>query len=297
MQIEGGQPDANGASPTREALLDIVPGFTWEGERGDGSRVGVVPLREHIARLSRLSGWLSHQPLMKQLAGVSHNLRMARAVVSIRADDALDEAATYCSSAAAYDDATDAYTAVYVALVISTTFTWQAWEGIVEMSHSDLRSRGVAGRQMAGLFNGDRISGFREILFVTMSALSNYIEYDASGMKTALRRGSHTAIAAEIARQFRNALIHGDVLRPEPPGWDRDGRAEDMLAGLRALIRLVLFLVQLGIQEMVDDLELRLSDFHDEFRDPDLVPCRLHLLPGDLSKIDNQLHFSFPITF
>lgn len=297
MQIEGRQPDASGASTTREAVLDSMPGYTWEGEGEGGSRTGVVPLREHIARLSRLSEWLSHQPLMEQLAGVAHNLRMARAVVSIRADDALDEAASYCSSAAAYDDATDAYTAVYVALVISTTFTWQAWEGIVEMSDSDSRSRGVAGRELASLFNGERISGLREILFCTTPALGNHIDYGSSGMKTALRYGSHPAIAAEIARQFRNALIHGDVLRPEPPGWDWDGRAEDMLVGLRAMIRLMLFLVQLGIQEMVDDVELRSSDFHDEFRDPDMVPCRLHLLSGHLMTTDDQSVFCFPNTF
>ena len=194
-------------------VLDPV----WR-ENGDSGIM--VPLREHIVRLQSVAS-----DLPREWQVVSEHLRLAASIKDISVDTDLEDNGVWCGTAAEFDAANDEVAAKFVAGSIVFNLVWTAYEAAVE---------GVSGAFVKGLPNGKGARGreifrrlgdnnhfpsLRQAVFDAFMRDRKSKEDISDEMRCALKEKNIAVIGAERLRSFRNALVHGDIRKPEPGDW------------------------------------------------------------------------------
>ena len=171
----------------------------------------------------------------------AHGVKFARRFTPAYVDDG--ESATYCSSAFQYDEAQRELSSKYIAALIMFTFIWNAYEAAAE-------------KATGGLFTRDKIPVRARRLLqqragyaATMVGLAGSHQFaprvcchdeDLAAQIAASEREHQLTVvpaAAELARLFRNHLVHGAERPPTSPEAVTTHR-------LYAMTRLILLLIQ-----------------------------------------------------
>lgn len=277
-----------------QTALDVV----WLKE---SDPTGLIDLHEHMVRLCMLSNELAERfsPLWDP---VYENLLLAASLTDITADTDLQNTTMMCRPAAEYEAVHSQLTENHVAGVIVTSFVWTAYECAVEAVAGNLGKRspkGATGRDLLYRQFGDR--PFPHLKACVLRAICMTMEppeFSSGVAKAILAKGAWAAIGAEHLREFRNAMIHGKLRKPEPHNWGDEPvseyRKDPSILQFEPNIRLILLLIQiLALGKIDPDEELSGWRF-----DPDpahLILSQLHCAIDETDEEDAQLHIPIEI--
>jgi hypothetical protein len=177
-----------------------------------------------------------------------------------------------CGSAVDFDEAHSEVAAKYLAGVIVFNLVWGAYEWAIEIVSGPAarkRGKGARGRDLVYRVLGDR--HFPYLRQATFRALElgrmKAAKFRTPEMQRFLAAGSLAGIGAEYLREFRNALVHGSLRKPEPEDWGEKSeyRADDDpdIIQFHANTRLTLLLIQIlmrSVSEGGEELTAWFSD-------------------------------------
>lgn len=223
-----------------DPLLDAIP---------PGAMIG---LRDHIVRLSATAHSLAETGWDAGWGAVAANLHLAASLNDVFADTDIRNTGYMCSPAAEYEEVNGELAEKHLAGVIVLTLVWTAYEGAVEATHPGRgarRPRGAMGRDVLQAEpSGVYIPYLRDVVLRALAESSWPTVFGTPEMSRVIKSGSWAAIGAEHMRQFRNAMIHGDVGKPDPKDWgDRSRYVVDedpAVSQFRHHTRVVLLLIQ-----------------------------------------------------
>ncbi|MBB5987871.1 hypothetical protein [Sphingobium lignivorans] len=230
-----------------------------------------TPLREHIKRLCLVAGELEQGSPDADWFPIFEQLHLAASLNDLSCDTDITNTSFMCSPAAEYEDVNSEVAAKHLAGVITFNLVWAAYEGAVALARGadgKGQPKGAFGRELLLRRFGDRhMPGLRNA-FADAIALRFDKGRTLQGpeVRRAAAGGALAALAAEHLRQFRNALAHGDLRKPDPDDWgERSTYAVDDDPAIRqfpANIRLTLILIQVLILCALDPDEL-IEEWHD----------------------------------
>ncbi|WP_299171148.1 hypothetical protein [uncultured Brevundimonas sp.] len=229
--------------------------------KSDCWTVGLLPLRDHTAALYRAILTLGFEERFAEYdrgddpwPGVIYGLELSASLEALTADPTYvseDLSWTMCSAAWETDEESRELASKYAAALISFNFAWMAYEAAIELSVKDEKYGGtlpVRGRQC---FKSEAIEAtkvaslpviYRVAKHYCRDLLAVSDELDASITKYEL---SMPAAAAELARLFRNHIVHG---RDPLPVY-----SEEPCRRLYAVARMLLLLIQhLVLRRLID---------------------------------------------
>ncbi|GAA0280617.1 hypothetical protein LNAOJCKE_2022 [Methylorubrum aminovorans] len=235
----------------------------WNCQASEG--LSVINLREHMTLL-----WSASNEFAQVFEGwtiVSENLRLAASINDIFADTDLQGDSGWCAPAAEYESANSELSEKYLAGFIVFSLTWTAYEGAVDIIseyHKEIKQqRGARGREIIlKLGENNSFPHIRNFVYMatgTRSAEDKF--FKTPEMRRILRAGSLAGVAAEHLREFRNAVIHGDIRKPEPLDWGEGSKyIPDDDPGISQFyhnVRLLLIMIQILMIE-----EHRMNEIH-----------------------------------
>jgi hypothetical protein len=254
------------------------------------------PFREHIAELYRTIAACQSQGMLGHAwDAVLYPLQMAASVEDVHADTAFVDntmAITMCRPAYEYAQAQSEVASKYVAASSVFSFVWAAYEATVRLTAPD-EFTGLAKQHATGK-RGRSLVEARPALFSAFSGVRGFVRAAQSycergGLFEARLEGvrqrypTHDFVAAaELLREFRNHLYHGEDQPPEPEDWAITGQTKPRIYRFYAVARLALLLIQFLTRisvEDADEIEVGYDDDtgEDLYARPSEVLSRLHL--------------------
>jgi hypothetical protein len=227
----------------------------------DCVRVRFLPFRDHIAKLHYLISRLMDEDALDSYSfgwlGVVNGLRLAASIEDIEADTGyVDDPLVFalCETTIDYENASSEMASKYVAGATIFSFCWQAYEAAVRVTATtELRGLlkeerfGERGRRLfeSRLTMSPCFSGLTELLRLAIYQCEEGGLFTDRLNKVRARVSNEGFIlAAEIAREFRNFLFHGE---DEPPAHEEWGAAvvtHCRLCRFYTVSRLILYLIQ-----------------------------------------------------
>lgn len=252
------------------------------------------PFREHIAELYRTIESCQYEgALTPEWDSILYPLQMAASIEDVHADTSYVDnsmASMFCGGAARYERAHSVVASRYVAALSIFTFVWTAYEAAVKASepHSFRKEaaqdeNGKRGRLITEKYS-HLLSEFQGIQNFAMGA-DLYCNrgglFDERLERVRARYpAKDLAFAAELVREFRNHLFHGEDCPPMPEessGVPTEGRCR--IYRFYGVARLALILIQLMARIAVEHgpkIVLRNPETQ-RFASPGLVLAGLHL--------------------
>ncbi|MGJ5065240.1 hypothetical protein [Bradyrhizobium oligotrophicum] len=264
------------------------------------------PFREHIARLYRAIAVCEAEGCLneKGWSRVLYPLQMAASLEDIRADTSfVDDSASLflCSTAAEYEAAKTEMACKYVGGLSVFTFLWMAYEATVELTLPNelkkllkQKSLGERGRR---LFEDHADSfpspfGLKTLAGLTEQLCERGILFD-DRLDRIRRKFDERGLAfsAEICREFRNFIAHGEDEAPEHEDWHHgrgQGEATARIRRFYSISRLLMVLIQalavVGLSAHAQEIEWGYDDdFEPLIQEPRAVLVGLHLLDDEPS--------------
>lgn len=282
--------DAEGRRVLRYTAID--PGreaFACTCGRPACTRARLLPFRDHIVELHRTLVQSAYDDLCLDDDGdsswnaVLYPLQIAASIQDVFADTGYVEdplGFALCETAADYENAQSEMASKYVAGLSIFSFLWAAYEAAVAMTAptqypSLLKGRlGERGRK---LFETDPILATTFDGLADLCRLAEYHCTRGGRMQTRLERilskypERNFVFAAELAREFRNFVYHGEDGVPHHEHWgDTDGAWESRsrLRRFYSVGRLLLLMIQaLAIRALAES-----GHVHQESMDDDGEP-------------------------
>ena len=258
------------STPSLEALL-AMPGFArldpTSLENGEAKLTyravdpvwqnsplhsSLIDLREHVVRLCLTVDELALKSTKSAWTAVMANLHLAASLGDLFAETDLQNDSWMCSPAADYEKANSEVAEKHLAGILIFNLVWTAYECAIEAAHGALgkAGKGARGRDwFLSRFGDKSFPMLRKCVLDAVAATHHRIDFARADMRRAIDAGAWAAIGAEHLRQFRNAVIHGDLPKPEPEAWG-DGseyRADEdpAIRQFAPNIRLTLVLIQI----------------------------------------------------
>lgn len=244
---------------------------------------GMVNLREHVTRLCLTANELGGRSRASAWRAVSENLMMAASLTDLSADTDLQNSTMMCGLAAEYEDVNSQLTEKHLAGVIVTTLVWTAYEAAVEAVAGVQHKRrpwGALGRDTILATVGTQdFPHLRRTVLSAIAIAQAPPQFTSPEAKQALNEGAWAALGAEHMRQFRNAMIHGSIGKPEPRDWGEHSEyiidQDPAIMQFEANIRLLLLLIQiLALQDV--DPEETLSGWRSDADQAHVLLTQLH---------------------
>nr|WP_312295496.1 hypothetical protein [Brevundimonas diminuta] len=254
-------------------------------------RMKQLPLRDHMAEMYRLltHAYDDEYELEPGWAAVGFGLKLAASVRDVDADTGYVEDPmmfAFCEPSGDYEDAGSEMASKYVAAASIFNFLWQAYELAVSLTEPE---------EMQGHIRNGRLGERGRRLFETHPEINvNFLGFDdALGMARFYCRngglfdqrlskletrfpGSDFVAAAELVREFRNFIAHGEDAVPDHPDWGNANVSTAQLARFYAVGRLLLFLIQAFLWHSISKTAL-ISDYWSDETEAYLQVERLHL--------------------
>ena len=265
---------SNGCVTVRYRALDPV----WR-ETSDSHTM--VPLREHIMRLRSVAFDLACEWQV-----VGEHLRLAASLEDISVNTDLDNDGMWCGPAADFEDANSEVAAKFVAGSIVFNLVWAAYEAAVDGASGDFVERqpwgrGAKGREILRILGkNNHFPHLRQTVFDAFMRGHGH-EKDVLGkdMRRVLKEWNIAAIGAERLRCFRNALVHGDIGKPEPKDWGAKSTYsadnDPDIGQFHDSIRIALILIQILMRSTLKADE-ELSGWQSESQSGMLLLMQLH---------------------
>ena len=179
---------------------------------------GLIPLREHMKRLSSIIDKLSESLVSDHLDSVSEPLRVGASLNNLSVDTDIDGTGLWCRSASDFEAANSEVVAKHIAGIIVFQLVWIAYESAIEMASQSserdkYRGKGALGREVIFRLMKNRcFPRLRQVLSGALELYAADMEYFRTRlMRQLIDAGSIAAIGAEHLRCFRNAVIHGEI--------------------------------------------------------------------------------------
>lgn len=227
----------------------------------DCPRARLLPFREHISELYRVLSDISHEDLAvsehSDWDGVLYGLRMAASIEDVTADIGhVENPMVYalCEPTIDYDHAQSEMASKYVAGATIFNFVWQAYESAVAstfpsefpklLKEARLGERGrrlfEARSEMSALFYGlEEIVGLAFFQCERGELFTHRLE------RVKERFAARDLVAAaELCREFRNFLFHGEDQSPSHEDWGSSTISRCRLYRFYTVSRLLLILIQ-----------------------------------------------------
>jgi len=249
--------------------------------RPDCSRARLRPFREHVAELYRVLADI-FQEETADWDGVLYGLRMAASIEDVVADVGyVEDPMTYalCEITIDHDDAESEMASKYVAGATIFNFLWQAYEAAVAstaplelpklLKEARLGERGRCLFEARPEISG-KFPGFGEILGLALFQCQRGGLFEVRLARLKARFTDRNLVtSAELCREFRNFLFHGEDQSPSHEDWGSASVSRCRLYRFYTISRLLLFLIQaLAWIGLTDDITLTPED------DDAPVPCR-----------------------
>ena len=224
-------------------------------------RARLLPFREHIAELHSTLTTLIDEGFFEapdsHWHGVLYGLQMAASIEDIEADTSFvydPIIAEFCEPTIDFDNANSEMASKYVAGTTIFGFLWHAYEVAVgSTALSELRGLlkeerfGERGRRLLeshSLPAADFV-GLNEVLRLSKYHLLKGELYEIRLNKITARFPLEGFVqAAEVVREFRNFLFHGEDEIPHHPDWGDSVVSYCRLARFYTTSRLLLYLIQ-----------------------------------------------------
>lgn len=249
-----------GGRPRYTAIDPAGQTFRCTCGKPDCTRAKLRPFREHVAELYRVLGACGYGSgaLPNSWDSVRFALRLAASITDVEADTGYVEdplVFALCEPTIDYENADSEMASKYVAGASIFNFLWIAYEAAVAAT---------APHELRGLLNDGRLGERGRRLFEAhteldgrLAGLSDLIGLgayycEAGGLFDTRLRGMRErypartlASAAELVREFRNFVYHGEDAVPAHPEWSGDAReTHARLRRFYAMGRLILYLIQ-----------------------------------------------------
>lgn len=245
MQVQAAQHHSMNPFNKSETALDAI----WL-KRVEPT--GLIELHDHMVRLCMVCNELAER-YSPPWAPVYENLLLASSLTDISADTDLQNTTIMCRPAAEYEAVHSQLTEKHVAGMIVTSFVWTAYECAVEAVAGESESRrpkGALGRNLLlDQFGDHPFPHLRDCVLRAIGVTLVPPPFSSETAKTILAEGAWAAIGAEHLREFRNAMIHGKLRKPEPRNWGDEpvsAYANDpSIMQFEPNVRLILLLIQI----------------------------------------------------
>ncbi len=262
--------------------------------------VRLQPFREHIARLYRAIAICEVEGCLKCEGWhtVLYPLQMAASIEDVLADTAYvddTQSVMFCSGAAQYEAAKSEVACGYVAALSVFTFLWAAYEGAARLTlPGELKRLNTEGRfgergrrlleewpehfpQLVGVQNMGRLAD-------SFCERGNRFDSRLGRIRAKFTK-KDLVYAAELSREFRNFIVHGEDEVPEDEDWHYGRAPGESAARVRrfyAVGRLLLLLIQAFTTAALCEPRTKIEwDLDEEFEridsDPKQVLVCLHL--------------------
>ncbi len=225
----------------------------------------LVTLQTHIARLTQLFGELSSSTNNASFSACWSNLHLAASLRSLGVDTDVFGDGLWCSSVSEYQSAVDEIGGRFVAGRLIYELVFHAYESLGELFCTACGS--VTSRQITRKFieteRHQPLVGLMDVAFEAVGHPPVAFDLNTQDAKAAIKNASYVALAAEVTRQFRNALVHGNFSMLEPEDWgpkSNDKTAGKQTSIFRWHIRLCLLLIQVMCQRSAGTEELEVSE-------------------------------------
>ncbi|MFC5865016.1 hypothetical protein ACFPT7_22095 [Acidicapsa dinghuensis] len=253
---------AEGKHVTRYTAIDPADeAISCTCGKPECTRARLRPFRQHIAGLHELlSRLMSEEMAVSESSGwfgVLYGLRMAASIEDVIADTGYVEdplVFEFCEPTIDYENAQSEMASKYVAGATIFNFLWLAYESAVALA---------APNELVGLLKGERLGERGRRLFEARPDLSDRF----AGLKDLVRlavyecrqgelldkrldrlktrfSGHNFITAAEICREFRNFLFHGEDQVPDHEDWGSQIVSRCRLYRFYTVSRLLLYLIQ-----------------------------------------------------
>lgn len=234
----------------------------------------LYPFREHIARLYRAIASCDAEQALPGGAWqiVLYPLQMAASLEDVQADTSYvddTQSTLYCSSAAEYESAKSEIARRYVAGLTVFSFLWTAYEAAFDVTRREhlrkLSKEGRNGERGRRLFE-ELPSDFPQLAPLrNIAKLAEFLCERGNLFDNRLQRirakypQRNMVFAAELCREFRNFIYHGQDRSPDHEDWHHGRARGESVARVRrfyAVGRLLLLLIQaLAYAEVSNDAD------------------------------------------
>lgn len=228
------------------------PGCTW---------ARFLPFRDHITRLHDALSQIASEELAVSephgWMGALYGLRIAASIEDVEADTGFvenPEVFALCETTIDYENAQSEMASKYVAGAAIFNFLWLAYEAAVsETASAELvrlqkeKRLGERGRRIFESRNAlsARFHGLSEVVRAASCQCRNGERMDAR-LDALLAKfpGYDLVAAAELVREFRNFLFHGEDEVPHHEDWGDSTISRCRLYRFYSVSRLLLYLIQ-----------------------------------------------------
>ena len=232
----------------------------------------MIPLREHVKRLcvaaEEHSRWMSSAGWR----AVSENLHLTASLSDMSADTDLSSDSFWCGPAADFQDADSDVAEKHLAGIIVFNLVWTAYECSVEIASKPFsmkQPKGARGRDLlVQLFENKQFPHLHRAVHDAFDVRNGPgANFRTPEMRRMIATGSMVGIGAEHLREFRNAVVHGNVTKPVPEDWGinstYDANNDPAIRQFHFNIRITLILIQILMRSTFahgDDLSGWLRD-------------------------------------
>ena len=227
----------------------------------DCTRARLRPFRDHIAKLHELLSRLVTEEMgvseSSKWFGVLYGLRMAASIEDVVADTGYVEdpmVFALCEPTIDYEDAQSEMASKYVAAAAIFNFLWQAYESAVAVTAPNELVRllkderlGERGRRLfeARPELAAHFPGLKDLVRLTLyQCRKGELLDERLDRLTSRFGGCDFVAAAEICREFRNFLFHGEDQVPDHEDWGSAAVSHCRLHRFYTVSRLILYLLQ-----------------------------------------------------
>lgn len=284
----------HGREGRRRRYTAIDPGgqaFRCTCGKADCPRARLLPFRDHLAELYRVLGAFGYGAdiLSGGWESVRFALRLAASISDVDADTGyVDDTAMYCSTSIDYENADSEMASKYVAAASIFNFVWIAYEAAVAATApTELRGLlkdGRLGERGRRLFEEHpeltgRFKGLENLVALALFYCQAGSLFDGRLTRLLARYpGRGFVTAAELSREFRNFVFHGEDEVPAHPEWGSPKETHARLRRFYAVGRLLLYSIQsLAWLSVSPDASVEYGYDEEDDVDP-AVPNARHLL-------------------
>jgi hypothetical protein len=260
---------ADGTQVSRYTAIDPADEAIWcTCGKSECPRARLLPFRQHLVELHRVLSRLADE----DWGGVLYGLRMAASIEDVVADTGYVEyleVFALCETTIDYENAQSEMAAKYVAGATIFNFLWQSYESAVART---------APTELVRLLKEERLGERGRRLFEARPELSARFPGLKALVRLALFQCRHGELlddrldrltarfpeqdfvtAAEIGREFRNFLFHGEDKVPHHENWGSAALSRYRLYRFYTVSRLLLYLLQalawIEVGEVTDSME------------------------------------------
>lgn len=227
----------------------------------DCHRSRLMPFRDHIAELYQVIRKIHQDEITwsdsSEWSSVLYGLRMAASIEDVEADTGyVEEAMVFalCEPSIDYEDGQSEMASKYVAAAAAFNFLWAAYEASVALASPNEFRRlakegrmGERGRRLleARLALSQRFQGIDDLTGLALwHCRAGGLMRDRCDRIDQRYKNAGLITAAELAREFRNFLFHGEDEAPHHENWGDEVISRCRLYRFYSVGRLVLLLIQ-----------------------------------------------------